>query len=60
MNDTTPPLLTKQEAAKFLRVSTRTIDRFRALGKLRAVKVGAKALFRESDLQTVVNKHTER
>lgn len=53
-------LLTKSEASRFLRCSSRTVDRYRAQGIIRAVKLGGKALFKESDLQAVVNRHIER
>ena len=44
------PLLDKKEAAKYLRVSTRTIGNYRKQGLLTACKVGGKILFKESEL----------
>ena len=38
-------LLTKTELARFLRVSTRTIDNYRARGLISAIKIGARVLF---------------
>ncbi len=43
-------LLTKKEAAKFLRVSERTIDRFRAEKLITTIKVRGVIRFRQEDL----------
>ncbi|MCL2722173.1 MAG: helix-turn-helix domain-containing protein [Treponema sp.] len=42
----------KKEAAKLLRVSTETIDRYRKKGKLPYRKIGDRVLFTESDITT--------
>lgn len=52
-------LRTKQEAANYLKCSTRTIDRLRAQGLLRAVKVRGMVRFREQDLEALLKKHLE-
>lgn len=44
------PLMTKKEAASYLRTSTRTIDDYRKRGLLNACKIGKKVLFRQSEL----------
>src|SRR4051794_10403100 len=57
--ETKTNLKTKREAADFLRCSERTLDRYRGLGLVRAVKLRGKALFREADLETLLKKHLE-
>jgi excisionase family DNA binding protein len=52
--------LTKKEAAKFLKVSTRTLDRFRAQQVIRAVKLGGKVLFRPEELERVLTHNVEK
>jgi excisionase family DNA binding protein len=52
-----PKLLTKKEAANRLTISTRTLDRFRRLGLLQAVKVRNVVRFRESDLDDFLSRH---
>ena len=57
---TPQPPLTKKEAARFLKVSTRTLDRYRDQNIIRAVKVGGKVLFRPEELERVLTKNTEK
>jgi len=52
-------LLTKDEAANYLRVSTRTIDRERDNRKLRWVSVGRSVRFRIADLEQYVANSTK-
>lgn len=47
-------LLTKKGAAALLGVSVRTIDRMRAAGQLRCVKVGGGVRFRVADLENFI------
>ena len=51
-------LMTRQEAADYLRLSLRKLDDLTASGDIRRVKIGerqrARVLFREVDLQTFV------
>lgn len=42
--------LTKKEAADYLRMTERSIDRYRAAGLIRAVKGRGKVLFRQEEL----------
>lgn len=44
-------LLTAEEAAAILRISTKTLYRLRDAGKLNAVKIGRSLRYRESDLK---------
>jgi excisionase family DNA binding protein len=53
-------ILTKKEAAQQLRISTRTIDRYRAVGLIRGIKVRQKVLFVKSQLESLLSKHVER
>jgi len=53
-------LLTKSEAAKRLRISQGTVDRYRARGILQAIKLGAKVLFREETLDQVLKRHERK
>jgi excisionase family DNA binding protein len=50
-------LLSKREAAARLGVSERTIDRERAAGRLRAVRVRGVVRFRPADLTIYVEKN---
>lgn len=52
-------LLNKRDAAKFLQVSTRTIDRERDKGSLRWVQVGRAIRFTAKDLERYVDQQTE-
>jgi hypothetical protein len=53
-------LLVKKEAAAYLRCSQRSIDRYRNLGLLKAVKLCGKVLFRLDDLEAVLKRHVEK
>lgn len=48
------PLLTQQEAADVLRISTRQVQIEIARGRLRAVRIGRRTLLRNDDLQTFI------
>ena len=45
-----PDLITRDEAAAILRIGTRTLDRWRASGTLRAYTVGSSIRFERSDV----------
>lgn len=47
-------LLTKAEAADYLRVTQRTINRYKEKGLITARRVGGKLLFKESELMNSV------
>ena len=47
-------LLTKKEAAATLSISTRTLDRMIAAGKIDKVFVGASPRFRKSEIDQVI------
>jgi len=57
-------LLTRKEAATYLRLSLRKLDALSASGNLRRVKFGegqrARVLFRKKDLDTFIEVHTSR
>lgn len=63
MNPPIPPLpqssddrlLTKKNAAAMLSISTRTLDRMTAAGKISKVYVGALPRFRESQIKLIVS-----
>lgn len=57
---TTLTLLDKKETARLLRCSSRTLDRLRAEGLLKAAKVRGRVLFREEDLEKLVARSVER
>jgi excisionase family DNA binding protein len=50
------PLVTKVEASKALRVSLPTIDKLVRNGVLVSVRIGRKVMFRESDMETAVER----
>lgn len=56
MTDDDTPLLTRAQAAARFRVTTRTLDRWRARGLLKAVTVGRVVRFRPEDLTAVVRR----
>jgi helix-turn-helix protein len=53
-------LLVKKEAAAYLRCSQRSIDRYRNLGLVKAVKLRGRVLFRLEDLEAMLRKHVEK
>lgn len=52
--------LTKKEAADYLRVTERTLDRYRAQGLIKAVKARGKVLFPQEHLDGFFKKYTEK
>jgi excisionase family DNA binding protein len=56
---TLPPLRTKQEAARYLRISPDQLDRLRRRGDIRAIKVGALVRFLDQDLVDYVERRRE-
>lgn len=56
---TMPKLLTKKEAAEYLRVSERTIDRFRSAKLIRAVKVRGVVRLHLEGLDALLQEHVE-
>jgi excisionase family DNA binding protein len=54
-----PDMLTKKEAADFLRISTQTLDRLRKQNLIRGVRVGGRFRFLRSDLEEFVKRQTE-
>jgi excisionase family DNA binding protein len=55
-----PKLLTRREAAQYLRVSERTIDRYRRAKLIRTVKVWGIVRLRREDLDNLLQQNTER
>ena len=54
------PLLTRDEAADHLRVSTRTLDTMEAAGELRAVRIRGRVLYHRDTLDAFIRARTER
>ena len=52
-------LMTKKEAAAHLRVSARTLDRYRAANLVRAVKLRGIVRLRRADLDNLLRKGLE-
>jgi DNA-binding transcriptional MerR regulator len=52
--------LTKREAAEFYRCSERTIDRYRALGLIKAAKFPGRVLFERAQLEKALGRHMEK
>jgi len=50
-------LLTKREAAEYLRISERTLDRYRGLKLINSVKVRNVVRFAQSDLEDFLKRH---
>jgi len=48
------PLLTREEAANRLRVSTRKLDDLEASGRLQAVRIGRRVLYHPKTLETFI------
>lgn len=57
-------LLDKKDVAQLMGISTRTIDRLRATGQLRAVKAGnskrSRVLFEFEQVEQFMRKHREK
>jgi len=60
---TTPPsasgLLTTSEAAEYLRLSRRSMERLVASREIAVVHIGRRVLLRQSDLDDFITKHLE-
>lgn len=56
----TNKLLTKRETADRLSVSTRTLDRIRSKGEIKAVWVGGQVRFRPEDVEKFINRNSQR
>ena len=53
------PYLTQDEAAKYLRVSARTLERHRVAGSgCRFCRAGRRILYRREDLDAYLSQHT--
>ena len=49
--------LTSEEVCKLLRMSSRTLQEYRANGTIAYCKIGGKILYRQSDIQAMLEKH---
>ena len=49
--------LTGEEVCKLLRLSTRTLQEYRNAGTLPFYKIGGKILYKQSDIQTMLERH---
>ena len=49
--------LTGEEVCSQLRLSTRTLQEYRNLGTLPFYKIGGKILYKQSDMQTMLERH---
>lgn len=52
-------LLTRQEAAELLRVNVKTVDRLRAAGRMRVVKLGKRVLIDRAELERLVREGSD-
>jgi len=57
-NDTEDSLLTREEAAERLRISTRTLDDLEASGRLQAVRIGRRVLYHPATLDAYIRSNT--
>jgi excisionase family DNA binding protein len=57
---TKPRPMTKSETAEYLRVTERTLDRYRATGLIRAVKMRGKVVFCQEEVEAVLKKNVEK
>lgn len=49
--------LTGEEVCQLLRLSTRTLQEYRDNGTITYYKIGGKILYRQSDIQTMLERH---
>ncbi len=56
----TNKLMTKRETADRLSISTRTLDRIRSKGEIKAVCVGGQVRFRPEDVDKFINRSIQR
>jgi excisionase family DNA binding protein len=49
-------LMTKREVAERLSISTRTLDRIRSMGEIKAVRVGGQVRFRPEDVEKFISR----
>jgi excisionase family DNA binding protein len=57
-NDSEDALLTREEAAERLRISTRTLDDLEASGRLQAVRIGRRVLYHSDTLDAYIRSCT--
>lgn len=55
----TQPLWTKKQAADYLSISLRTLDRVRDLGAIGWVEVGGQIRFEPEEIRNYVKRHTK-
>ena len=53
------PLLTRQEAADFLRITTRTLDELRKRSEIDATTIARRVLYRRETLDRYIERQTE-
>ncbi|GAB5404594.1 MAG: hypothetical protein Aurels2KO_28250 [Aureliella sp.] len=56
----TPAALSKRDAAEYIGVSYRFIDKLVAAGKLRRCRLGSKPMFRRADLDALLEQSIEQ
>jgi excisionase family DNA binding protein len=56
---TSRPMLTRDSAATYLAISTRTLDRLVQAGKLRAYRIGGHRRFRIEDIDSFIASNLE-
>mgnify|MGYP006271681975 FL=1 len=54
------PLLTRDEAADYLRISTRTLDAAEAEGEIRAIRIRGRVLYHRDALDAYIRSCAER
>ena len=53
-------LLTRDEVGKLLRISVRSVDRLRKDGYLRGLRIGARRVFRRSEVEMLIQRLHEK
>ena len=57
--DDASPLLTREEAAERLRISTRTLDTMEAAGEIQAVRIRGRVLYHPETLEAYIRRAAE-
>jgi excisionase family DNA binding protein len=53
-------LLTRAQAAKYLKISARNLDYLRAMGRMPFIQIGRRVLFSQKDVDQFIHAHRVR
>jgi len=60
MNDNLPPIFTRKDLAKYLRVSVETIDRWRDIGALKGFVIEGSVRFKKEEVLALIKRGEQK